>query len=334
MSGKLRPAKEICSRLTNSQKYCAVGAGLSADTPAHIEARMLNLKHLEAFVTVADLGSFRRAAARLNTTQPNISNRIAQLEQLLGVRLMDRDAGSVRLTAKGTSLLEPARASLASIDGFIAAAKDETLFNGALRLGVSELVTHTWLQPFLLEMKARFPNIYVELTVDLSANLSHALFSRELDLVFQSGPFDRKSRQSIPLGQYPYVWVATPGQVAVEGPLRPEDLTPFPILTHARNTAPYRQLADHFHQTQQAVRLVPSSNIAACLQMVKDGLGIACLPHEMLTHLLASGRLCALDYTWCPDALQFAARFDCDPVPTYITEAAGIAQRLSPPHRA
>jgi len=292
---------------------------------------MLNLKHIEAFVAVADLGSFRRAAARLNTTQPNISNRIAQLELFLGVKLMDRDAGSVRLTSKGNSLLAPARASLASIDGFIAAAKDETLFNGALRLGVSELVAHTWLQPFLLEMKTRFPNIYVELTVDLSANLSTALFSRDLDLVFQSGPFDRKSRRSVVLGQYPYIWVAMPGQVTANGPLSADDLTAFPILTHARNTAPYRQLAEHFHHTKQAVRLVPSSNIAACLQMVRDGLGIACLPYEMLAHLLVSGQLCTLDYSWRPNALQFSARFDCDPVPTYITEAVAIAQLLSPP---
>ena len=78
---------------------------------------MLNFKHIEAFVTVSDLGSFRRAADRLNTTQPNISSRIAQLEFHLGVTLMERDAGSVRLTQKGKSLLGPARSVLAAMDG-------------------------------------------------------------------------------------------------------------------------------------------------------------------------------------------------------------------------
>ena len=68
-----------------------------------------NLKHIEAFLAVADLGSFRRAAERLNTTQPNISNRISQLEDRLGLRLMERDAGSVRLTPRGQALLAPAR---------------------------------------------------------------------------------------------------------------------------------------------------------------------------------------------------------------------------------
>jgi DNA-binding transcriptional LysR family regulator len=68
---------------------------------------MLVLKHVEAFVTVADLGSFRRAAARPNTTQPNTSNRIAQLESRLGQSLLERDAGSVRLTPAGRRHLAP-----------------------------------------------------------------------------------------------------------------------------------------------------------------------------------------------------------------------------------
>src|SRR5262245_21403930 len=115
------------------------------------------LKHIEAFVSVAELGTFRSAAERLMTTQPNISSRIAQLEEQLGVTLMERDAGSVRLTITGKALLGPAKAILAAVDGFVAATGDETKFEGVLRLGVSELVAHTFLRPFLLEMKGRFP---------------------------------------------------------------------------------------------------------------------------------------------------------------------------------
>ena len=76
----------------------------------------LSLKQLEAFVWVADLGSFRKAADRLNTTQPNISSRIATLETLLGQTTMERDAGSVRLTSKGTQLLIHARKVLRAVD--------------------------------------------------------------------------------------------------------------------------------------------------------------------------------------------------------------------------
>ena len=69
----------------------------------------INLKQLEAFVWVADLGSFRKAADRLNTTQPNVSSRIALLEGAMKRKLMERDAGSVRLTSKGIQMLDYAR---------------------------------------------------------------------------------------------------------------------------------------------------------------------------------------------------------------------------------
>ena len=291
---------------------------------------MPNLKHIEAFVTVADLGSFRRAADRLNTTQPNISNRIAQLETQLGVVLMERDAGSVRLTQKGKSMLDPARKVLAALDGFVAAADDDTLFRDTLRLGVSEVVAHTWLREFLLQMKARFPNIAVELTVDLSANLSKALFDRDLDLAFQNGPFDHKTRHSLTLGLSPYVWIAAADLDLAQGPLTAADLTRHPILTHARGSVPFRQQEDHFRPLA-AARLVPSSNMATCLQMALDRLGVACLPRAMLTAPLASGALRELDYPWLPAALRFYARHEAEPAPRFVTEAAHLAQRLFPP---
>ena len=88
------------------------------------------LKQLDAFIQVADLGSFRRAAERLNTTQPNISARIAGLEELLGQSLMDRDAGSVRLTTAGERLLPHARDVLRATDRLVAAAGDPALIDG------------------------------------------------------------------------------------------------------------------------------------------------------------------------------------------------------------
>jgi len=291
----------------------------------------LKLDHLRAFVTVADLGSFRRAAERLNTTQPNISARIAQLEKLLGTSLMTRDAGSVRLTSRGQALLPHARAVLASTDDFLSAAGDRALFHGALRLGVSELVAHTWLPAFLRAMKDRFPNIDIELTVDLSANITCALAARDIDLAFQSAPFDQPARISAPLGRSPYVWVAAPTLTLPAPRLDAATLDAAPILTHPRGTAPHDQLAHHFATARLPARLVPATNNAVCLQMTLDGLGIACLPRAMLDAPLAQGRLIILSADWHPDPLTFAARYDLDTAPPYVLEAVAIAQDLSPP---
>lgn len=290
-----------------------------------------NFKHVQAFVTVADLGNFRRAAERLNTTQPNISNRISQLEHQLGDRLFDRDAGSVLLTRKGAALLPHARAILRAVDDMVQANGRADLFDGVLRLGVSELVAQTWLRPFLMQFKESFPAVDVELTVDLSANLTRALAERDLDLTFQSGPFDIAARRELPLGQSPYVWVMAAVQPDLPDPLTAQDMAAQPILTHARGTAPFLQLERHFRDAGCPARLVPSSNIAACLHLAMDGLGLACLPAAMVADPIAAGRLRRIEYGWTPEDLAFAARWNSDPTPPYIRTAADIAQGLFPP---
>lgn len=199
-----------------------------------------------------------------------------------------------------------------------------------LRLGVSEMVAHTWLRAFLLDMRARFPAIDIDLTVDLSATLSKALFDRDLDLVFQSGPFAQEARCTVPLGQSAYAWVAAPGLGPFAARVQPQDIAPHAILTHSRRTVPQRQLEAHFREIGQEVRLVSASNIGTSLLMALDGLGIACLPLDMVAEALADGRLQRLNYAWHPDNLRFAARYVLDPAPAYVTAAVEIAQRLYP----
>ena len=69
----------------------------------------MNLGHLRAFVAIADVGGFARAASRLNLTQSAISRQIALLEEELGVRLFDRDGRNVKLTSPGEDLLRRSR---------------------------------------------------------------------------------------------------------------------------------------------------------------------------------------------------------------------------------
>lgn len=290
-----------------------------------------NLKQLEAFVWVADLGSFRKAADRLNTTQPNISSRISALESLLDVTLMERDAGSVRLTSKGRELLEHARSVLRATDSFIEATNRDNLLNDVLRLGVTEMVVHTWMREFLKVLKDRYPNITVELTVDLSANLEKELYDRAIDLAFQSGPFRRQTTGSVDLGVFPMIWVASPDlRLHDQKQTGIEDLIQYPILTHARGTQPYREVADHFSGRRDLpVRLVPSSNLAACIQMTIDSFGIATVPAAMVCNELESGELRRINYVWTPKSLSFHARYDADKSARFVVNSAEIAREVS-----
>ncbi|MEM9798357.1 MAG: LysR family transcriptional regulator [Pseudomonadota bacterium] len=290
----------------------------------------VSLKQLEAFIAVVDLGGFSRAAEKLGTTQPSISSRISGLEARLGITLMERDAGSIRLTPMGVALLAKARRVIRAVDDFVVAAEDDAIFDGVLRLGVTEMVVHSWLGAYLAALKNRFPNIDVDLTVDLSANLSDALFTRSLDLALQSGPFNRQTSGVLDLGSFPLIWVAAPDLGVAKRALSLGDLAAHPILTHARGTLPFEQLNAHVADAHGGkMRLVPSTNMAACIQLTTEGLGVACLPAVMVQQEIAAGRLVVLDYPWCPDALCFSARYDAETSPHFVREAARLAERIS-----
>jgi DNA-binding transcriptional LysR family regulator len=97
----------------------------------------VNLRQLEYLVALADEGSFGRAAARCNASQPAVSVAIAKLETELGVELVRRQTRGAALTPAGESLLRWAREALASVDGLaIEATRFAGALNGRLTLGV------------------------------------------------------------------------------------------------------------------------------------------------------------------------------------------------------
>ena len=182
---------------------------------------------------------------------------------------MERDAGSVRLTTKGQEVLHAARRVLRQSEDLITIAERPDLMQDRLRLGVTELIAGTWLHPYLRQLKEAYPDISVELTVDLSRNLDRAVDSHELDLAIQTAPFGSTATGIIELGQYPYVWVANPAiAVVLRGPQTVGDLTAHNVLTHARHTQSFLELSDHADKARiSKARFVLSSSLSACLQM-------------------------------------------------------------------
>ena len=292
---------------------------------------LFNLKQLEALVWIADLGSFRKAAQHLNTTQPNISSRIAGLEQGLGVVLMQRDAGSVRMTEQGRAILEQARRVLREAETLVETAQRSDLIEDRLRLGVTELIASTWLPDYLRRLKEAYPGVAVELTVDLSRNLDEGLEQNTLDLAVQNAPFGTKAAGEIALGRFPYVWVAEAGiAAALPGRCGVADLIPHSIITHARHTQAYDELAAYAAAKGLATaRIVPCNSLSFCPQMALDGLGVALLPKALVERSDAGARLVVLDVDWLPSALRFAARFHKGRASGLVERAAGIAEDVA-----
>jgi DNA-binding transcriptional LysR family regulator len=288
---------------------------------------VLNLKQLEALIWVAELGSFRKAAQHLNTTQPNISTRISSLEKTLGVVLMQRNSGSIQLTDKGHEILTAGRQVLHQAERIIEISDRPDLVIDRLRLGVTELVACTWLHAYLRRLKVEYPALNVELTVDLSRNLDSELSANKLDLAIQTSPFASAASGSIELGKFPYVWVAG-RQMSKQlgGNNSVADLLPHSILTHARHTQAYIELVEHAEERSlSTTRFVSSSSMASCVQMAEDEMGVTLLPRALVEAELSNGQLIEITVDWLPAPLRFAARYQSEKAAFYLAHSAELA---------
>ena len=291
----------------------------------------ITLKQIEALVCVADLGTFRKAATALGTTQPNISVRIAAIEDRLDVVLMHRDAGAVTMTEKGTEMLSAARDVLRSTESLLEVAGRRDLVEDKLRLGVTELVASTWLPSFLRALKQEYPSVRVELTVDLSRQIGQQLHSGELDLAVLTEDMVSTSLTSHPLGSNHYGWVASP-KIAKDLGQNPDFARMFShgLLTHSRHTKASKKLREHLESHALPVdQVTHSSSLAALIHMAADGMGIALMPRQLYQPQLSAGQLIEVASPWIPEPLLFVSCYNSTKASLYVEQAAIISTKIA-----
>lgn len=299
---------------------------------------MVDFRSLETLVWVATLRSFRRAAGRLNTTQPAVSQRIAQLEAEIGQRLLVREKRTVAPTDAGRQLIAYAERLLRLRAEMLHAVADSSAIRGTLRLGVAETIVHTWLPRFVERMAKAYPRLELEIEVDITPNLRERLIAQELDLVFVLGALAAPQLNNLPLSTYRLAFLAAPGYPLPKGPVGLDVLAGHPIMTFSRNTRPYLALREIFSAPGlPAVRIHASSSMATILRMAEDGLGIAAVPSAIAGAELGAGRLRALRTTVRLPELDFFAAWrttpDAGTIEAVATIAAEVAREAGPVSR-
>src|SRR5262252_1744401 len=166
----------------------------------------LDLEAVQAFVLVADLKSFTRAAEAMDTTQPPVSLKIKRLEHDLGRRLLDRTPRLVRLSADGSTFLGAARDLVAAHQSAVGSF---TVTQRRLTVGISHHIVGNEL-----------PGLLLELRVDVSRDVLDAFDRGELDAAIVLR-HDHKRRGGEVLFDDSFGWMAAPDFVHRPGaPLR------------------------------------------------------------------------------------------------------------------
>ena len=148
----------------------------------------MKLQDLHVLMTVVQAGSMGKAAQILNTTQPNVSRSIGELEQALGVRLLDRHRQGIEPTEYGRALLDCGAAVFDDLrQGVknIAFLADPTA--GELRIGTTTFLAASFVSALVDRLSRRYPRIVFHLVTGYTETLHRELAERNVDLLIIRG---------------------------------------------------------------------------------------------------------------------------------------------------
>ena len=239
----------------------------------------MNFKQIEAFVQVVRSGTVSAAAARLNTTQPAISMRLKDLEHSVRSNLFDRTRRKIQLTPVGHAFLEHAERIHTLMEEAIAKFGSESGMTGHIRLGVTETVALTWLPQLVSQINRRFPEVVVELDVDLTEVVWNRLNRGELEIALLPGPIGGPNLQTRSLGTIRYDWMASPLLNIPDQMNSPTDLAAWPIITLGYESNLHDVIEGWFRQHGARPRRIDVCNsLGVVASLTIAGLGIALLP--------------------------------------------------------
>jgi DNA-binding transcriptional LysR family regulator len=232
--------------------------------------RPLDLDAVQAFVRIAELGSFTRAAEAMRTTQAAVSLKLKRLEERFGCRLIERTPRYVQLSAQGAAFLEHARELLAVHDRALA------VFAGArqrLTIGISDHVAGPELPALIARMNVH-PQLLIEIRIGSSGDLLQSFDRRELDTVIVRLAAGRSDGEIIT--EEKFGWFASPSWQNRAG----ESL---PLATMAEPCG-VRALAGQLLDAAGVpwTEIFVGGGVATVAAAVMAGLGVAALSPRML----------------------------------------------------
>lgn len=270
----------------------------------------MELSSLQAFVKVVQTGSFTRAADALHTQKAHLSRVVSQLENELGVRLLERTTRSLSLTEIGREFFERAIGILASVDDAqraVQRALGEP--RGTLRLtcGVEfgMIAVNGWITTFL----QHYPQLKVD--ADFTSRVVD-IVHEGFDLAIRVGNLSDSTLAARKIGELHYGLYASPEYLKRRSdPAQPQDLASHDVLAF---TGGNFQGGWDLRQTEQVVRVgfeprLKASNVFVVRDAAIAGLGVARLPKVVAAEAMVSGLLQRVLPAWTLSSVPVHAVF-------------------------
>ncbi|WP_456781796.1 LysR family transcriptional regulator [Bradyrhizobium sp. USDA 3315] len=262
-----------------------------------------DLRDLDAFVAVARTRNFRRAALEQRVSVSSLSQRLRDMEERLGVRLMNRTTRSVALTEAGELLLArvaPAMVNVADAITEVRGLRAEP--SGRLRINAPPPAVDLVLAPMIAPFLARYPRVELDVVAE-SAFVD--IVAQGFDAGVRYGEHLAQDMVAVPLGApQRYAIVASSEYVARHGrPMHPKDLLAHPCI---RSRFSNGVMFDwEFEKNGRVVKISPPARLTAthlglALRAVHDGVGYWATFEGYVRYGVKSGALVSVLDDWCP----------------------------------
>jgi len=242
----------------------------------------MELRHLRYFIAVAETGSLTEAAEkRLFTSQPSLSRQIRDLEEQVGVELLNRSARGVELTPAGTVFLGHAKMVLAQVDASVEAAR-RAAQPAKLRFALGFLtgLEMTWLPEAMRILQGELPNVEVTISSDYSPDLGEALARGKLDLAFMRAEQGFQLAYQVVTKERFVVLMPSDHSLTVHETIRPQQLVGEPFIAMANKARVLRAVIDSYLESEN-VHITPAQGVdnpAMVMSLVSSTRGVAIIP--------------------------------------------------------
>ena len=299
---ELQGSEELlyASRMTKHQTSAPLARPQQPSSGAETALTGDRLALMETFVRIVDAGSLSAAAPLLQATQPTISRRLAALEKMLGVRLLQRSTHAIRLTVDGERCYTRAKELLADWAAFeadLVGARHEP--HGSLRV----VVPHAFGQDKFVTPLVRFLRAHPRVTVEwLLRDEVRDFIAGGIDCAIQVGEPSDPSVVAIKVGQVPRIVVAAPSLLA--GNPVPQDasaLQALPWLSLGTYYTTELVLRHELTGATTSVKMQPrmsTDSLYALRSAAIEGLGACAASAWLLADDLEQGRLVHLAPNW------------------------------------
>lgn len=249
----------------------------------------MELRHLRYFVTVAEEHSFTKAAQKLFTTQPSLSQQIKDLEQEVGVQLLDRSARQISLTQEGQAFLSYAQAALDNAHLAIAAARQVAQQKqNQIHIGFLNVAEIKLMPQLLAKLKQHMPSLQLHIQSLTCLEQIQALKNAELDLAFTRYQLDEAEYAHHLILQEPLYLVASQKLYPHQQPMSKKTLQRQTLILCEQTASPvlYEKIQQHFDFEQmQKQQLMWVTNVLQHINLINMGFGFSFLPEYALKFL-------------------------------------------------